>query len=1050
MTLRPEQLVDLLALAPAGLTAGEVGARLMQRGAAGRPPDVARALDDLRRTGRVTIGPDRRWRLIGRGAGPATSPPGEPAAPGMTAAPARFSLAAAEAMDAEATAPADGAPPPLRELLRYYEQTLRRDARGAIAQRPDDHGARFLLFAGEGAWFPEAERAAHLRIPRAALPEAFREALARAATPIALCVGWPLQVFVERDEALVAPALTLAAEARLDEAGLSVTIPPEEAALNVEWLRRAAKRAQLGAEALTDRLYGGEPSLHAAALAEFGRRAGDLMARSVTGPLDPARLATSLAVSEQKLCNAAALFLPSDTPYTKAAADDLARLAQLPEATLAATALGPLLRDDARPDGAQRRLIPAAALTENQFEAAAAALTEPLTVITGPPGTGKSQVILAVIVSAIASGMSVLFASRNHQAIDAVEERLAAICGEQAAMTRARDAEGERDLNFSGAAKAIVSDASAPGRDVSAALAKLDALAARRDAALAQATQRRALNLDLSALADRLAALDLALPGTVAAAARRGLMARLLGWLRRRGRRETAAALPGPGATRAELDAATTRLHAALAALPPAETDDEAVRLSGEIVADMAALLPALLAARGSPTDEERQSLNGWLRDGELTGRRKPSDMTEDTARAVLRRRGVWAVSTLSAPSRIPAVPGLFDLVLFDEASQCDIASALPLFARARTAAVVGDPAQLGVIPSLGVGQDRELMRGLGLQRPGVGRYAQSLNSLFDLATASSAARRTMLRDQFRSAPEIVDYINEAFYGLRLRTRVDTARLRPPKGRSPGISWTDVRGPLVNETGRGCGSPAEAQAIAQRIAELGQQGYDGEVGVVAPFQQQVMLINCAVQAAVAPDAVERMKLKIATVDAFQGGERDVILFSLTGGADMPPGARRFLTADRRRFNVAVSRARAVCDVFGDLAFARSSGVAYLERLAARSEPRPSSSPLAFDSPWEERLHSALVAHGLEPHPQFEIAGRRLDFALFAESVKLDVEVDGRAFHMGVGGERKASDLWRDFELRGLGWRVRRFWVHELRADMEKCVELVRQDLGHEL
>lgn len=574
--------------------------------------------------------------------------------------------------------------------------------------------------------------------------------------------------------------------------------------------------------------------------------------------------------------------------------------------------------------------------------------------------------------------MSVLFASRNHQAIDAVEERLAAICGEQAAMTRARDADGERDLNFTGAAKAIVADASAPARDVSAALAKLDALAARRDAALAQAARRRSLNLDLSALADRLAALDLALPGTADAAPARGMLARLLGWLRARRRRPVVEGPPGPGATRAELEAAVARSQAALAALPAPETDDEAVSLADEIVTGMAALLPALLSARCAPTDEERQSLNVWLRDGELTGRRRPSDMAEDTARAVLRRRGVWAVSTLSAPSRIPPVLGLFDLVLFDEASQCDIASALPLFARARTAAVVGDPAQLGVIPSLGVGQDRELMRGLGLQRPGIGRYAQSLNSLFDLAAASTAARRTMLRDQFRSAPEIVAYINEAFYGLRLRTRVDTTRLRPPKGRSPGISWTDVRGPLVNETGRGCGSPAEAQAITERIGELARQGYDGEVGVVAPFQQQVMRIDRAVRAAVDPNAIERMKLKIATVDAFQGGERDVILFSLTGGADMPPGARRFLTADRRRFNVAISRARAVCDVFGDLAFARSSGVPHLERLAARSEPRPSSTPLSFDSPWEERLHRALVARGLEPHPQYEIAGRRLD------------------------------------------------------------------------
>ena len=54
-----------------------------------------------------------------------------------------------------------------------------------------------------------------------------------------------------------------------------------------------------------------------------------------------------------------------------------------------------------------------------------------------------------------------------------------------------------------------------------------------------------------------------------------------------------------------------------------------------------------------------------------------------------------WAVTSLSARGRLPFEPRVFDVVVIDEASQCDIASALPLLFRARRAVIIGDPLQL-------------------------------------------------------------------------------------------------------------------------------------------------------------------------------------------------------------------------------------------------------------------------------------------------------------------------------------------------------------------
>src|SRR6202043_1727643 len=69
-----------------------------------------------------------------------------------------------------------------------------------------------------------------------------------------------------------------------------------------------------------------------------------------------------------------------------------------------------------------------------------------------------------------------------------------------------------------------------------------------------------------------------------------------------------------------------------------------------------------------------------------------------------------WAVTSLAFRGRVPFAPRFFDLLVIDEASQCDIASALPLLYRARRAVVIGDPMQLRHISTLSSQQDHELL----------------------------------------------------------------------------------------------------------------------------------------------------------------------------------------------------------------------------------------------------------------------------------------------------------------------------------------------------
>ena len=126
-----------------------------------------------------------------------------------------------------------------------------------------------------------------------------------------------------------------------------------------------------------------------------------------------------------------------------------------------------------------------------------------------------------------------------------------------------------------------------------------------------------------------------------------------------------------------------------------------------------------------------------------------------------------------------------------------------------------------------------------------------------------------------------------------------------------------------------------------------------------------------------------------------------------------PGALTFYERERRRLNVAISRARALCLVVGDrrTLHVRAVSIACLSRrrrLSARPRPREE-----FDSEWERRLYAAPQAPWARSIPAISrglpLARSRID----PEGRKLDVEVDGRRWHTDADGNRKARRRLRD-------------------------------------
>ncbi|MFS2150807.1 AAA domain-containing protein [Rhizobium sp. Rhizsp42] len=1042
-------LLRTISAFPTGRTTSELLALLNIDFDPRRRAAVYAELSALSEAGRVAKGRDGKWRPV------FTAPRGATIAAPHSAdsnllrpVHATFRSSTVVVDDLKAVESAASIDP--NALLRYYRSALRSDPRGAITQVEDRHSVQWQLFTGLGPLTPEDGQVLTISIPLEELPDDFRQALVkREANEQTLAVGWPLGVGKKQGVSVVWPVGLISAEWKRSSTHLEVVIDTDDIVANPDWIKGVARSANWKEAGLQD-VFAQAEGL-GLRQEEFLSRLKEAVSSTFRGKITGQQMRIDLDPNSVGVHDIAALFLPTDTTFTAGAVRDLDTIASWSKEKLATTALAPILGLEAPATARLTPVINIGDLNKEQIDAVRRAMTAPLTVVTGPPGTGKSQAIVSIAASVIADGGCVLVASKNHQALDAVESRLGGIAPQAPFLVRTLDPSRDIDQSFDRVLDDLVSEPSMGAAEPDPVLrSKISTLAQNRNHILDEIDRVSRIHGSIAELLERIEALkggsnEVGTP--VVEIAKVGTLARVVNFLLRTlglgAGTNDQGQLTGEGATLATLNQRLAKLRAELATM---EVRGDPVAVTNEIGEIARELLPKVLASKVNLTETDRRRLGEELANLELSQNSGP--LPANLAGEVVSHRPLWLVSVLGAARRVPLSESLFDLAIFDEASQCDIASALPIFARAKRVVVVGDNKQLSFISQLGISHDRNLMQAQDLPISKMGRFAQSRQSLFDLADLTPGAAKVMLRDQYRSAADIVGYINEHFYGGQLRVAGDQEKLRSPNGMKPGIAWTDVPAPTSPMIGNV--NTSEVAAVTKHIRMLIiQQGYNGSIGVIAPFRPQVYALEQAIFAEIDEKLREKAELRVGTVDSFQGQERDLILFSPTLGHSSATSAVTFVQKDWRRLNVAISRARAVAHIFGDLAYARSGKVGSLQRLAATAtEPKGRVGEGTFDSNWERIVDAALRKRGLNPIPQFEVAGRRLDFALFGSGdVKLDLEVDGRHWHADTDGKRKIGDHWRDHQLKSLGWKVQRFWVDELAQDLEGCIERVAKQLS---
>ena len=420
-----------------------------------------------------------------------------------------------------------------------------------------------------------------------------------------------------------------------------------------------------------------------------------------------------------------------------------------------------------------------------------------------------------------------------------------------------------------------------------------------------------------------------------------------------------------------------------------------------------------------------------------------------------------WAVTSLSAKGRLPFEAGFFDLVVFDEASQCDIASALPLLYRAKSAVVIGDFKQLHHISNLKETEDIQLRKKYNVADE---NWSYSDNSLLGLALSRNFRVNIKLLEHHRSHTDIISFSNKHFYDGNLRITTCYDDLTLVSHDKLGVRWKDVKGSVARPKQGGAINQAEVCEVVKALDELIlQNNYQGSIGVVSPFRAQANAIRVAVKNNAQLEAALRNKdFLVDTVHKFQGDERDVIIFSPVLSQGMTDGTIRFLKNNENLFNVAITRAKAQLIVVGDREACRNCDVGYLREFALYSQQLEQREietiPVSRDyeatypavsnpeqvSEWERFFYAKLCESGIITLPQYRIDQYALDLAIVNGNKKLNIEVDGEMYHRNWTGELCRRDQTRNQRLKELGWDVMRFWVYEIRDDLPSCIAKVRQ------
>ncbi|MDB6066700.1 MAG: hypothetical protein JWR26_2908 [Pedosphaera sp.] len=426
-------------------------------------------------------------------------------------------------------------------------------------------------------------------------------------------------------------------------------------------------------------------------------------------------------------------------------------------------------------------------------------------------------------------------------------------------------------------------------------------------------------------------------------------------------------------------------------------------------------------------------------------------------------------MSPLSVAQYLEPGHEIFDVVIFDEASQIPVWDAVGAIARGKQLIVVGDPKQLPPTNFFNTVDDGE-------EQEGDFNLQQDLESILD-ELLTNGLRHKRLQWHYRSRHEgLIAFSNRHYYENDLLT------FPSPEAVLGGVRFKHLPDARYDK-GKSRTNLIEARTLVDELVNRLRQSAEPHrsYGVVTFSQAQQRLVEnlldeerrkypeIEIHFSDEPPVVGE-PIFVKNLENVQGDERDVIFFSICYGPDETGRISiNFGPLNRdggeRRLNVAITRAKHEVLVFSslrgdqiDLTRTRARGVRdlkyfldYAERgfkaLAAATAVSAAAEP---DSEFEQMVADRIRAAGFEVHHQVGCSGYRIDLGVvdpqFPGRYLLGVECDGATYHRAATARDR--DKLRQLILEGLGWKLHRIWStdwwHDANAEIQKLLTTLNE------
>lgn len=392
-----------------------------------------------------------------------------------------------------------------------------------------------------------------------------------------------------------------------------------------------------------------------------------------------------------------------------------------------------------------------------------------------------------------------------------------------------------------------------------------------------------------------------------------------------------------------------------------------------------------------SLVNTQRKSLNAFNQAIRSRSSKRQFELFDNIEyEALLSAFPVWLVSLNSVYRVLPLKAEMFDLVIIDEATQCNISSCLPALYRAKRAMIVGDTKQLRHYSFLAKSKEAELMSKNDVTFKDEGIMSYRDNSILDLTlnALNDNEQLAFLDEHFRSKSELIDFSNQHFYQSKLKVM-----RHKPCTNSGNLLVERVNGVRDSLGINHLEASHIVSMIKLQLIDDISTGINHSIGIVSPFRSQAEYIAQEIEAQFSETEIIKHKIRAATPFGFQGEERDIMFISFAVDNKAKRTAAYINKADV--FNVCITRSRQKQYVFLSIDETQLPEHYLLRRyLNSVSEFKATHSITTEIDAFQQSVIRELTNLSIEAWAGYTIAGTEVDILCRYQGTYLAIDLIG--------------------------------------------------------